>query len=97
MTKKEAEHALENMRDETPSWFCPIIKAQCKKDCVNFYMPFILNTKNPTLHDASSSNFEIGGFFCTNSQFSGLKTSFSCPSCGTNIVVGQGHPSGARD
>ena len=97
MTKKEAEHALENMRNETPSWFCPIIKAQCKKDCVNFYMPFILNTKNPTLHDASSSNFEIGGFFCTNSQFSGLKTSFSCPSCGTNIVVGQGHPSGARD
>jgi hypothetical protein len=97
MTRKEAERALEAMEHETPSWFCPVIKGQCKRDCVNFYEPFILNTKNSPVYDADSNDFEIGGFFCTNSQFSGLKTSFSCPSCGTSIVIGQGQPSGSRN
>ena len=96
MTKKEAKRALEDMENETPTWFCPTIKDQCRKDCVNFYMPFILNTESSPLHDANSNNFEIGGFFCTNSQFSGLKTSFSCPNCDTSIVIGQGHPVGTR-
>jgi hypothetical protein len=96
MTRKEAGHALEAMKNEEPTWFCPLIKDKCRKDCVNFYMPFILNTNDTLLHDTNSNDFEIGGFFCTNSQFSGLKTAFSCPNCDTSIVIGQGRPSGAK-
>lgn len=64
MTRKEAEKkAHEINMDSNPPWFCPLINAMCRKDCVNFISAFVETTEESEskgfLHDINANNFKV--------------------------------------
>ena len=74
MTRKEAEIAAKKLNEREPQWFCPLINAQCKKDCINFMLAFVESANkesNGMLHDAKDDSFDVEGFICSNAMFIG--------------------------
>jgi len=74
MTRKEAEKQAHEINTEAhPPWFCPLINAMCRKDCVNFVSAFVekdeTNENKGFLHDINDDSFKVDGFRCSNAMF----------------------------
>jgi hypothetical protein len=85
MTKKEAEKDAKDLNSRDPQWFCPMINAMCRKDCVNFVSAFVESNvkttngkrKSLTLHTVDDEDFYVEGFCCSNAAFIGTPL-FGC-------------------
>jgi hypothetical protein len=74
MTRIEAEAEAKELNKVDPKWFCPLINAMCRKDCINFvagYVQEIERKSKGMLHDIADDNFEVSGFVCSNAAFIG--------------------------
>ena len=73
MTRIEAEKLAKELNEKDPQWFCPLIKDNCRSDCVNFMSAFVTEKepKKGMLHDVKDDNFEVDGFVCTCASFIG--------------------------
>ena len=77
MTRKEAEAEAKELNAVDPKWFCPLINALCRKDCVNFMPAFVESDerdkngkrKSVSLHTVDDEDFYVDGFSCTNAMF----------------------------
>ena len=72
MTRQEAEKDAAELNKVQPKWFCPLIKGDCNKRCVNFipaYVEEIEPKSKGNLHDIADDNFETVGFVCSNNMF----------------------------
>ena len=74
MTRKEAEKVAKDMNKKDPTWFCPLIKDTCRRDCVNFILALVISKKEEQkgmLHDVKDEDFIVDGHVCSNSMFIG--------------------------
>ena len=74
MTRKEAEKLAKDLNEKDPTWFCPLWRDMCRKDCVNFVLAFVESrSEEPKgmLHDVKDEDFFVEGFVCSNSMFIG--------------------------
>jgi len=72
MTRQDAEKDAKELNKVEPKWFCPLIKANCNKLCINFIGAFVDEIEPSTkgmLHDIKDDNFEVAGFVCSNAMF----------------------------
>ena len=90
MTKIEAKKELEKLRQKRPTWFCPLIKDTCVKNCINFIRPFIIDNGKNNINDVNADIFEVVGFVCSNAEFIGHTSIIVCDKCGAEIFVGKG-------
>ena len=65
-TEEEARAALAEQLNNTPDWFCPLIKDICRKGCVCLVKAAISDYR-------SWSNgvgvWHVNGFYCDNAMF----------------------------
>lgn len=74
MTRKEAEHDAQKLNKTEPKWFCPLIKDDCNKRCVNFENAYVINKDekaNQMISDVNADTFEVRGYMCSNASFVG--------------------------
>ena len=72
MTRVEAEKEAKELNKVDPKWFCPLINADCRKDCINFVMAYPVSNNEKSrgmLHDANDDSFEVEGHVCSNMMF----------------------------
>ena len=82
MTRTDADKDAKKLNETTPKWWCPLIKEDCRKDCINFTPAFVQEIENRSkgmLHDINDDNFEVEGFVCSNAMFI---SDFIMPECG---------------
>jgi len=90
MTKIEVEKEIKRLNSVDPEWFCPLLNATCRKDCINFTKPFIFNIDGKTINDVKEDSFEVAGFVCSNAQYLGHLSVIYCHNCGAEIIAGRG-------
>jgi len=74
MTRVEAEAQAAELNKTEPKWYCPLIKEDCNKRCVNFTGAYTVSEKensNQMIHDIKDDSFTVQGFFCSNASFVG--------------------------
>lgn len=73
MMRKEAEKQMRELNETEPKWFCPMINAMCRKDCINFVLAYVDSPKiSPMgIHDVKNDSFDVEGFQCSNAMFIG--------------------------
>jgi len=74
MTRQDAEKDAAELNKVQPKWFCPLIRDNCNKLCINFTPAYVEEIEPSTkgmLHDIKDDNFETIGFVCSNSMFIG--------------------------
>uniref|UniRef100_A0A6M3KQ99 Uncharacterized protein n=1 Tax=viral metagenome TaxID=1070528 RepID=A0A6M3KQ99_9ZZZZ len=82
MTKAEAEKEVEELNNSKgPSWFCPLIKGDCRQDCITYVEAFYY-TENPrsggNLVDVKRNDYHVQQPFCNNAMF--VEMELVCPS-----------------
>lgn len=79
MTRKEAEKLAKDINEKEPQWSCPLWRDMCRKDCVNFFLAFVVSKNEEQkgmLHDVKDEDFFVEGPVCSNNMFIG--NSFPC-------------------
>jgi len=59
-TLEEAEVALEELKAQRPTWFCPLINGPCNPECVCFF---------PAKIWSGSKDIYVYGSYCNNAMF----------------------------
>lgn len=80
MTRQEAEKLAKELNETDPKWFCPLIKEDCNKRCINFISAFVSQDTDPKerkgfIHNIDDKDFYVDGFVCSAYIFTG-------PPCG---------------
>jgi|GEM_PF-958870 len=89
MKLKQAEAKLAVINSADPVWFCPLINTKCRIDCVNFQKAHILGPER-NLSDVDADEFDVVGYMCSNTQFTGVPLIVRCVECDAVLSIGIG-------
>ena len=71
LTKEEAQARVDELNEELPNWFCPLINSQCEPACV-CYIPAQVTTR--TKYNNNNNRivvFDVRLPNCCNAMFGG--------------------------